>query len=256
MVQSTSGSLLYNDRTGKAVFNNRNSVGEGLITILPYLDINGNGLRDAGESRVGGLNIRMNGGRIRYNKKDTTITISDLEAYANYTFTISESFENIAWHIQNKVIRVAVDPNQFKLVEIPVEVINEVAGVVYLKEQDHQKGMGRITVSFYNKDFSLAGETVTESDGTFSYSGLPPGEYTAQINTDQSDKLNMKVTPWSLKFTITANKNGDVVDGLDICAATTMSIWWTIFCSAFCFVQHSISLGYYIQFTFSIPSEP
>lgn len=216
MVQFASGSLMYNDgdRTIKA--GNRNSVGKGLIAIVPYLDVNSNGKRDMGEPAVAGLNIRMhNGGRIRYNNQDTTIVVSDLEAYADYTFTISESFENIAWHIRNKIVKVTVDPNQFKRIEIPVDIVHEISGTVYLKDGEQRKGLGRIIVSFYRKDYTLAGETITEADGTFSFTGLPPGEYSAQINKLQTEKLKMIAEPWSKNFTITSNKNGDVVDGIE-----------------------------------------
>lgn len=214
LVQSASGSLLYDDESKKMMPSNRNSVGRGLITILPYLDINANGKRDAGEPRVQGINVRINGGRIRHNKNDTTITISDLEAYAGYMVTLSESFENIAWHLTNKTVSITVDPNQFKLVEIPVKVIHEVTGSV--SNNDQQKRLARVIVSFYHSDFSLAGEAVTEADGTFSYNSLPPGDYFVQVNTTQLEKMKMKTTQRPLRFTIAANKNGDVIDGLDL----------------------------------------
>lgn len=214
-MQSASGSLLYNDASRKVITNNRSSVGRGLMTLVPFLDINGNGVRDAHEPAVAGVNIRMNGGRIRYNKQDTTITVSDLEGYADYTFTISESFENVAWHIRNKTVKVTIDPNQFKKIEIPVYVMNEVSGIVYFDDKGTRKGLGRVTISFYRKDFSLAGETVSEADGSFNFSGLPAGEYSAQISRKQMEKLHMTALPWTTKFTIVAGRDGDIVDDLE-----------------------------------------
>ncbi|MEP6725778.1 MAG: hypothetical protein ABJC98_08185 [Bacteroidota bacterium] len=214
MVQSASGSLMYNDRTNHVNFNNRNSVGKGAIMVLPYLDLNGNGRHDADEPKVYGINISMNGGRIKYNKADTSIQVTDLEAYANYTLKINETFENIAWHIRNKTISITIDPNQFKVVEVPVTVAAEVAGMVYLEDGTNQKPLSRIIVSFYRSDYTLAGETVTEADGSFNFTGLTPGSYSAQINAAQMQKLHMKALPWSLPFTVNANKNGDFVDGL------------------------------------------
>ncbi len=214
MVQSASGSMLYNDRTNQLNFNNRNSVGKGAVIVLTYLDLNGNGQRDAGEPRVTGISISMNGGRVRSNKADSSLQVTELEAYATYTLKINEAFENVAWHIRNKVISITVDPNQFKLVEIPVGIVNEVAGTVFLEEGDNQKPLARIKVSFYRSDYTLAGEILTEPDGSFSFSGLPPGSYTAQINAAQLQNLHMKCLPWSLPFTINAGRNGDFIDGL------------------------------------------
>jgi hypothetical protein len=214
MIESASGSMLYNDRLHQVSVNNRNSVGKGVITVLPYLDLNGNGRRDGDEPKVYGVNISMNGGRVLYNKADTSIQVTDLEAYASYTLKINESFENVAWHIRNKTISIVIDPNQFRVIEVPVTIAGEVAGMVYLKEDSTQKPLSRIIVSFYRSDFTLAGEVVTESDGSFNFSGLAPGLYTAQINVAQMQKLNMKSLPWSLPFTISASTNGDFIDGL------------------------------------------
>ena len=214
MVQSASGSLMYNDRTNHVNFSNRNSVGKGAILVLPYLDLNNNGRHDADEPKVYGINISVSGGRIKYNKADTSIQVTDLEAYANYTLKINETFENVAWHIRNKTISIVIDPNQFKVVEVPVTVAAEVAGMVYLEANKVKKPLSRIIVSFFRSDYTLAGEATTDADGSFSYSGLLPGSYTAQINAAQMQKLHMKALPWSLPFTITANKNGDFIDGL------------------------------------------
>jgi hypothetical protein len=214
MVQSASGSMLYDQRINHLNFSNRSNVGKGAVTVLPYLDLNGNGQYDYGEPKVKGVNINMNGGRIQYNKPDSTMQVTGLEAYTSYTLTITEAFENVAWHVRNKTIRVAVDPNQFKVVEVPVSVVGEVAGTVQLQEDSVIKPLGRIMVSFFRKDFTLAGQVLTESDGSFSFSGLATGVYTAQINADQLQKLHMKSVPWSLPFTISSNRNGDFIDGL------------------------------------------
>jgi hypothetical protein len=214
MVQSASGSMLYDARRGHVGFSNRNSVGKGVITVLPYLDLNGNGRHDANEPKVAGVNVSINGGRITVNKSDTSILVTDLEAYATYTLKIAETFEHVAWHIRNKTISIVIDPNQFKEVEIPVAVRNEVAGMVLLKRDGEEKGLARVVVSFYRGDFTLAGEVTTDADGSFDYSGLPPGKYVAQINSAQLQQLHMESIPWSLPFTIKVNKEGDVMEGL------------------------------------------
>ena len=97
---------------------------------------------------------------------------------------------------------------------MPVQVSNEVAGTVLLKTTGAEKGLARVVVSFYRSDFTLAGEMTTDAEGTFDFSGLPPGDYTAQINAAQLQKLHMKCLPWSLPFTIKVNKDGDMVEGL------------------------------------------
>jgi hypothetical protein len=216
LVQSASGSLMVDAKTKYLGANNRASVGKGGITLLSYLDLNCNGKREADEPKAFGLILHINGGRVELNEKDTTIRVFELEPYTNYLVTLDGSgFDNIAWQIQKKNISVAIDPNMFKLIEVPIAVVGEAAGTVYFGDSSEQKGIGRIIVNFYRSDSSLAARTLTESDGYFSYLGLAPGEYDARIDTAQLNKVNMTVTPSSLHFTISAGYDGDVADGLN-----------------------------------------
>jgi hypothetical protein len=48
MVQSASGSVIYDDRTKYVGYDSHSAVGKGGLLIEPYLDLNGNGKRDPG----------------------------------------------------------------------------------------------------------------------------------------------------------------------------------------------------------------
>ena len=211
MVQSASGSMLYDGRANYLGYNQHGSVGKGGLLVRPFLDLNGNGRRDPGEPAVAGLTVRINGGHIEYNGADSTIRVTDLESYASYILRLDASFENVAWNIRNKSIRIYIDPNQFKTVEVPVAIAGEVAGTVYLNE----KPQDRIIVCFYtSNDTTLVGQATTEADGSFDFSGLRPGSYIAHISSPQLRKLHMTSFPESVPFVILPKKNGDVADGL------------------------------------------
>lgn len=215
-VQTARGSLLYDGGANYFGANNRSSVGKGGIAITPYLDLNGNGKRDEAEPKVFGLKIQVNGGRLKYNSRDTVLLVTDLEAYINYTVKLgTEGFENIAWQLKNKVLSVEVSPNQLRLVEVPVSIAGEVSGIVFVKEEKGNKGLGRIIVSFYNQDGQPAGKTLTEADGFFSFLGLPPGAYTVIIDQAQLDKLQLTSLPGIIHFSIAGSKDGGIADGLE-----------------------------------------
>ncbi|PCJ84041.1 MAG: hypothetical protein COA57_09935, partial [Flavobacteriales bacterium] len=144
----------------------------------------------------------------------TTIVILGLEPYINYFVELNANgFEYIAWEIKKSNLSIAINPNQLKLVEIPVAVVGEVAGMVYIKDKNEQNGIGRIKVCFYNND-SVFACTHSEMDGYFSFLGLSPGSYTASIDTTQLRDLQMSATPTSLFFDIHSSREGDVVDDL------------------------------------------
>ena len=212
LIESARGSLLYDRKSNYLGATNRTNVGKGAVTLLPFLDINGNGRRDPGEPKVAGLQFRMNGGTIIRNDKDTTIHILDLVPYTSYYLELDKnSFDNIGWQMHNLTMKVNIDANQFQTIEIPVSVMGEASGNVYLES----RGQGRILVCFYRSDGTLAGRIMTESDGYYSYLGLTPGKYSAQIDPEQLKKLKMVCVPESIPINIAPSKDGTILDGLD-----------------------------------------
>jgi hypothetical protein len=214
--ETASGSLMVDPKTKYLGTSSRTSVGKGGIIMMPFLDLNGNNKYDKGETKILGLKISINGGRVEQSKRDSVIRIFDLEPYMSYLIELNSfSFDNIAWQMRLKNVRVVVDPNQFKLVEIPITIMGEGAGVVTLRGAAGDKGQGRITVNFYTKDGKFFGKTLTEPDGYFSFLGLPAGSYIARIDPEQMKKLNMTATPDGIPFTLKPGPDGDVKDGLD-----------------------------------------
>lgn len=212
-VQWARGSLLYNGKTNYLDLNDRNNVGKGGLIISPFLDLNNNGKHDKGEPKAFGLNLRVNGGRAERNNKDTTLRITGLEAYTSCLIELdNSSFENVAWQLRKQTMSVSIEPNNFKLIEVPVAVMGEVSGTVFLADSAGKKGLGRVIVNIYNSDTIIVAKTVTEADGYFSFLGLVPGSYTAQIDKTQLQKLQLASD--SLPFTILPGTAGDVVNGL------------------------------------------
>jgi len=216
LIQYARGSIINDRKTDYLGTDKRTNVGRGGITILPYLDNNGNGKRDPGEPKVYGLNLRASGGRIERSEKDTTIRILSLEPYTDCFIELDQSsFDNIAWRLKDRTMNVAVDPNMLKLIEIPINVVGEASGMVMIDRDGEILGLARMIVNFYTKDQKLAARTLTEEDGYFSNFSLNPGSFNVRIDTIQLRRLGMMSSPDSINFNITANIEGDFVDGLD-----------------------------------------
>jgi len=216
LTQTFSGGMLYDKKTNYAKLNNRSNVGRAGLVIDAFLDLNGNNRRDKNEPKIPGLKIKINGGRTQINTKDSTIQVFDLEPYTYYLLELDHnSFDNIAWQLKNVTYKVSVDPNQLKLIEVPVQVSGEVSGTVYSTKAD-STGQGRMIVNFYRNGSSvLAGHTLTEGDGYFNFLGLLPGSYTASLDPVQLAKLKIKASPTVKKFKIKASLEGDVVSDIN-----------------------------------------
>jgi len=213
--ENASSSLQFG-KHGYVNVSNRSGVGRGGLIIMPFLDINGNGKYDKNEPKVGGVDVRASGGLVKKREKDSVIIVSELEPYSNcYIELNANNIDNIAWKIKNKSYSVAVNPNQLKVIEVPVSVEAEVTGTIYINKASGKIGLGRIRVNIYSINGKLVGKTLSESDGYYSYLGLTPGSYIVKPDPKQMKKLHMASAPEGTPITIHRSIDGDYVDEID-----------------------------------------
>jgi len=214
--QGLQGSLAFDTGDGYVHTDNRSVTGRGALTLVPFLDINFNDTRDAGEPLITGLELRINGGRFLTRSKDSLTRVMDLEPYTSYLLEMDNTgFENIAWQLRDKTLEIFIDPNQFKRIEIPVYPMGEINGMVYLQDSTSLKAQGRILIDIFTENDVLKKRVMSERDGYFTFLGLPPGNYYATINAEQLQKIKMTATPERIEFTIESSEWGDIIDGLD-----------------------------------------
>jgi hypothetical protein len=108
-----------------------------------------------------------------------------------------------------------VDPNQFKVVEIPVKPMGEVNGTILISDNFNQKGIGRILVRFLDENGDKVAETLSESDGYYSYMGLKPGNYIIRIDENQLNRLEYQSNPETYNIVLRISPDGELIEGLD-----------------------------------------
>ncbi len=206
--QSARGSLAFGSGNGYVHFDSRDAVGRSGISIVPFVDKNFNGERDTNEPTASDLSVKCNGGRILYRKNDSIVRVVGLDPFVDYTLTISETgFKNIAWKVNAHTLKITTDPNQFKKINIPVQPLGEMSGTVV---DEFNNGISRILVNIQDSEGKTFKTIMTESDGFFSYLGLKPGNYIADIDNTQLKILNMTALP--LEFRIKEDVNGDIIE--------------------------------------------
>jgi len=214
--QSMRGSLAIGSGNGYVHWSERGMVGKSGLTIIPFLDINNNNHKDKGEPIIDGMNIGINGGRILKETSDSLIRIIDLEPFAGYMLEFSDTqFENISWQIPDKVINVMIDPNQFKHIEVPIKVMGEINGYVFMQTGNKTKGQGRIIVNIFTQEGKFIHKCLTEPDGYFSYIGLLPGDYYACVDSTQLTWLNSVCKPEKFQFEIAPTTSGDIIENVE-----------------------------------------
>ncbi len=214
-VESARGSFSFDSGNAFVHTDNRSATGRGALTIIPFLDLNDNDIKEENEPIAEGLDIRLNGGRIIKNEKDTLIRIIELEPYTSYLLEMDDTgFENIAWQLTNKTISIMVDPGQFKQIGIPIKVMGEANGMVYLKKGKTKAGLGRIIINFTDHAGKIQHRVLSESDGYYNFLGLPPGNYKAMPDTSQLKRLELSSDPEFFEFNITPDPYGDIIDDI------------------------------------------
>lgn len=214
--QNVRGSLAFGKGKKQILASELSNVGRGGISVIPFVDINHNGIYDKHEPKASNLRVRINGGRIIFNEKDTIINIIGLEPFISYNLELDDKdFENLSWRIREKSYKVLIDPNQLKVIYVPVIPVGEVSGTVNLKNDSDQSGLGRILVNFYNKSGVKVAQALTESDGYFDYLGLEPGKFTARIDSVQLSRLNFTSIPSEFSFKVENLESGDFVEGIN-----------------------------------------
>lgn len=220
--ETAQGSLAFGSGNNHLITSNISSLGKGGISLYPFIDVNHNGIFDKGEKMAKNLSVKISGGRIIENKKDSIIRIVGLEPFISYNLELSEKdFENIALTLKKKSYKVLIDPNQFKVIEIPIIPVGEVSGIVSLKQDSVKKGFGRILVNIYDKTGDRIAQTLSESDGYIYFMGLEPGEYSASIDSLQLSRLDFSAYPSEILFKTDALEEGDVVDGVNFVLSST-----------------------------------
>ena len=101
------------------------------------------------------------------------------------------------------------------MIYVPVEVLGEVAGMVYIESESGLVGQGRIIINILNEENQQIIRILSEGDGYFTNLGLAPGKYTAVIDPAQLENLGYSVSPREIPFEIQVDKYGDIVDTLE-----------------------------------------
>ena len=224
--ETAQGSIAFGAGNGVVKTGNNSALGKGGILFYPFIDLNRNGKWDKGEKKVLLSKIRVSGGKAVTSEKDSIVRVSDLNAFINYDIEFSESeLDNISWRFKNKTFQVLIDPNQYKKIEVPILVMGEVNGKVFLKSDNVINGQDRITVQIFDAKGQKVAETQTESDGYYSYLGLNPGKFSIRIDDEQLKKLGYQSMPKTHVVQIKIEEDGTVLQGLDFeISAATQSI--------------------------------
>lgn len=209
--QNIGGSFFYDQAANNIRLDNKAIIGRGGLKFSPFLDLNANGKRDPMEPDVIGLEIKSSNGGMKEKLASGNTIFTALEPYIPYYFEFDQrGLDRIAWSLEMKTMNIYVNPNQMKVIDIPVMVLGEVAGFIY----DGENGIGGIKIHIFDKTGNKVTSMLSEADGFFNFLGLRSGIYTAVVDKEQLQRLGM-IAEGTNSFTIQNEKDGAYVDTLE-----------------------------------------
>lgn len=214
--QSFYGSLGVDHRSGGMMMYNRDQVGRGGLTVLLFVDNNGNGKYDKGDEIIRSKGISLDGtGQIDLGN-DGLVRITQLQSYYRYNLSIrKEEIDPTLVPTIDKFSFVA-DPNQFKRIEIPFYRGSIVEGSILIDNGKELKPLGGMRVYMVSVDRRYSSTLRSFADGGFYELNVPPGTYTLQLDTVQLKLLQAKQKGPAQKIIVHSKAGGDMVEGIEL----------------------------------------
>jgi hypothetical protein len=211
-IQAVEGSLLWESSTGQLEFADGRSLGRAGIVGEVFVDANGNGVADPGESRVSNVSVRV-GPLATRTDAEGRFAVWDLMPFEPLILEVdANSVRDPLWVPATPRVLVRPDPNTFTPIPVPLVQAGEVSGMVVLGADE--VALRGVRVELRNRDTGDVYSTSTFSDGSFYVMGVRPGRYLATVVEGVQEILSISVRP--AEFEVLPTSDGAIVEGIVI----------------------------------------
>jgi hypothetical protein len=210
--QYVSGSAVYNQSRGGVDFSNTPSLQRGGVAGTVFLDANANGTRDGGEEALAGVRV-VAGPVFAFSDSSGQYHVWNVMAYDPTMVSVdSATLASPLWVPAYAATMVELPPNRYRTLDIPILPGGTVEGRVL--QPSGALASGGIVLVFTHRESGERRLVTTFGDGGFYAIGMRPGEWEVSVDPKCLTKLNQTAKP--MTFTMQAEVDGAVVEGLDI----------------------------------------
>ena len=216
--QSLSGSLAFDNQSGKLLTSNRDQVTRSGISVRMFVDKNENTVFDEGEEVIPAEAVRLDKSANMLLGSDGILRITQLQSYWTYRLEVDiNALPDPTLAPKEKVFGFMADPNRFKSLDIPLYRTGMMEGSVLRLTAKGLEGVGGLRITLQRIGDAEPLETIrTFSDGGYYAFGLLPGKYTLEVDPKQLEFMKVLATPRKLEFEIKALAEGDYLDGMNV----------------------------------------
>jgi hypothetical protein len=214
--QNIRGSVFVNNALTYRRFFDRELVGKSGARFRSFLDYNGNGVFDPGEKLLTGINLNLNQAYATQQTTPTARYAWDLLPYNRYQVDVNDvGIENAVWIPRQRSFSFVTEPNVLKPIDIPFDAVGTIEGTVLKETPSGMKPVPglKLQVARINGTFRKA--IPVFQDGSVYFMGIPPGWYTACVDSTQLRILGLQSVPGIIAFGIRNTRDGDYISNLN-----------------------------------------
>jgi hypothetical protein len=211
------------DRVGnRLAFGYLPGLQRGGVAGTVFLDENANGVRDAGEPALAGVDVYagLYGART---DSSGFYGIWDLVPFELERLRVdSLSIANPLWVPLYPEVELPITPASYRQIDVPIVVAGEVSGRVVVRREDGSEfGFGPIALALVNAKDGQRIEFESFSDGEFYLFGIHPGEYRLEVEEELLSRYQLRPSGEPLAVSLPATPDGPRVEGLIVLLVPT-----------------------------------
>jgi len=164
----------------------------GTAVLVAFVDKNGNGVRDADEAGLAGINAQAGNWPGTTDKNGIAIVSGLGDASRARIHIDPESISDPYLVAPASTIEIVPHPGKVTEISYPLTAMGEVAfKALFQQATGAPRGLSALEVQAIAADGTVAAEGRTEFDGTFIFERLKPGKYSVRIDPDQAKRLKL-----------------------------------------------------------------
>ena len=113
-------------------------------------------------------------------------------------------------------VKVVPRPGHVTRWEVPVTILGEVTGTVYLKGEGPAKVLPGLALELVEARTGAVRTLRTAYDGFFDFTGIPPGDWLLRVSEAEARRLRLAPPPAK---PLTLKTEGTILDGIDLLVA-------------------------------------
>jgi hypothetical protein len=200
--QFLQGSVLWDRRTDRLGLAPGPSLERSGLSGRVFMDVNANGIRDAGEPAVASATVLVGSLSARTDATGAN-RVWDLVPFEPVIVSLdSASLESPLFVPLFARTSIVPGPNRFRSLDIPVVE----AGVIEGRVVRNNGGVGGVTLVLTDRRSGTQRTLVTFNDGAFYLMGVKPGDYELRVEEQVLDALAVDAEP--LRFSLTPTASG------------------------------------------------